>query len=321
MTCRKIDCALSLDESALLPAGLTLAATAYLPEDMSRNTVLFLFPGGGYSRGYFDIDYHAGDYSQAAYHARNGLAVIAIDHIGTGQSSLAAGAEPDVALRPEQITLEIMAAACDAAVRAALRGLQDGSLGGTPLASRPQVIGAGQSMGGCVITIAQALFGTFDGIALLGSSTTQTRLALQPGRRYPLRNCSPAELMEAVMRDSDMTACFHWEETPADLLAADGDTASPWRSRAVPSCAGELMYPGMITGHAARVRVPVLVGHGEIDVTQDPLADIGVFRSSCDVSLLIVPRMAHMHNFAPTRKMLWERLELFVRQVALWSDT
>ena len=33
--------------------------------------------------------------------------------------------------------------------------------------------------------------------------------------------------------------------------------------------------------------------------------------SSRDVSVFVVERMAHMHNFAQTREMLWQRLERF----------
>ena len=76
------------------------------------------------------------------------------------------------------------------------------------------------------------------------------------------------------------------------------------------------MLPAFVAREAAAVRSPVLLAYGEIDVTVEPLADAAMFRSTSDLSLLIVPRMAHMHNFAPTRQRLWRRLSEFAFRVA-----
>jgi pimeloyl-ACP methyl ester carboxylesterase len=64
-------------------------------------------------------------------------------------------------------------------------------------------------------------------------------------------------------------------------------------------------------GHTwgAQIDVPVLIALGERDISPDPHADVASFPSSNDVSLSVVPRMAHMHNFASTRRLLWDRLE------------
>ena len=65
---------LSIDVSAAvaLPPPLQVAATVYLPDPATlgpRPLVMFASPGGGYTRGYFDLrfDGHEG-YSQAEYH-------------------------------------------------------------------------------------------------------------------------------------------------------------------------------------------------------------------------------------------------------------
>src|SRR5688572_13352160 len=91
---------------------------------------------------------------------------------------------------------------------------------------------------------------------------------------------------------------------------------APWRSRAIPCCAGDLLAPGAVAREAGAVRVPVFLAYGEIDVTPEPLADAAMFRSTCDLTLLIVPRMAHMHNFAPTRLNLWRRMGDFAQRIA-----
>jgi len=52
----------------------------------------------------------------------------------------------------------------------------------------------------------------------------------------------------------------------------------------------------------------VLIAAGERDVVSDPHAEPAAFRSSKDVSVYVVPNMAHMHNFASTRTLLWDRI-------------
>ena len=71
-----------------------------------------------------------------------------------------------------------------------------------------------------------------------------------------------------------------------------------------------------MAAEAAAVTVPVFVGVGERDVCPAPLAEPGAYRRSRDVSVFIVPRMAHMHNFACTREVLWNRLVSWSRMIA-----
>jgi alpha-beta hydrolase superfamily lysophospholipase len=287
-----------------------LAATVHLPAapDPAR-PVLFLFPGATYARGYFDLrpDGFAG-YSEAEHHVAQGMVAVAIDHVGTGDSPY-----------DGPLTLADMAQACDGATRAALAELRAGALDpAVPPLPCPAAVGVGQSMGGFVVVAAQAAYETFDAIAALGSSFTQTRLALKPGRRYPPRDADIATVMAAVQEDCDMLASFHCAGTPRALVEADfapGLTA-PWRSAAVPDCVRDLMRPGIMAREAAAVRAPVFLGYGEVDVTPEPLADVGAFRSTADISLLVAPGMAHMHNFAPTRRILWRRLTRFAEAAA-----
>jgi pimeloyl-ACP methyl ester carboxylesterase len=96
----------------------------------------------------------------------------------------------------------------------------------------------------------------------------------------------------------------------------DPDVTPPWRTKAIPRFARLLMLPAVVAREAAAVRSPLLLAYGEIDVTVEPLADAAMFRSTSDLTLLIVPRMAHMHNFAPTRQRLWRRLSEFAIRVA-----
>ncbi|RBY85281.1 alpha/beta hydrolase [Blastococcus sp. TF02A-26] len=301
MTCRSVDRRIDVD-------GGRLAVTAYLPESVTTDAVLFLFPGGGYGRHYFDlrVDGHP-DHSQARWHAERGLLTVAVDHLGVGESTV-----------PEHpLGFAEVAAAGDSAVRALVAEIRAGTLDADlPAVPGAVAIGAGQSMGGHVVVVTQAAHDTFAAVAALGSSFTQTRLAVRPGARQPFRGDGMAAVY-AGMGDVDFTASFHWPEEPPELVALDMDAEhlAPWRSATVPGCAVELMEPLAVARQAAAVRVPVLLVYGEQDVTVEPLADLAVFRSAPDLSLLLVPRSAHMHNFAPTRHLVWARLESFAEQV------
>ena len=76
----------------------------------------------------------------------------------------------------------------------------------------------------------------------------------------------------------------------------------------MPVCARLMMTPRYVAQEAAAIDVPVLIAAGERDVVPDPHAEPGAFESSPDVSLYVVPGMAHMHNFATTRRLLWDRI-------------
>jgi hypothetical protein len=50
---------------------------------------------------------------------------------------------------------------------------------------------------------------------------------------------------------------------------------------------------------------------GERDLVVDPLGEARAFRSAASFDLFICPRMGHMHNFAGTRALFWERIHRF----------
>ncbi|BBZ75463.1 hypothetical protein MANY_08000 [Mycolicibacterium anyangense] len=84
--------------------------------------------------------------------------------------------------------------------------------------------------------------------------------------------------------------------------------APPFGSVALPSCVVTLLAPGCIADDAARIECPVFVGAGERDTLPVPHHEPAAYEKSSDVTVFVAPRMAHMHNFASTRAMLWDRL-------------
>lgn len=262
--------------------GLHTAVQLFRPDRaVERPVVAFAFPGGGYSRGYYDIRHEADGYSQAAYHAGRGWIVAACDHLGVGDSD-----QPD----PSWLTIEALAEANHATVMGVLAKLD---------VEPGAVVGMGQSMGGCLTIVAQARHHTFGAIAILGYSAIHTVLPNPPEADLDLFRWG-----------------FHSDDTdPAlvDLDFAGGYPARtapgpPWGSLTIPPCATSMLQPGIIAEQAAAVDVPVFVGCGARDVVPDPRAEPAAYASSDDITVLVVPDMAHMHNFARTREALWHRL-------------
>jgi len=311
-------------------APIQIAMTAFLPSHSSAPAepiAIFAVPGGGYSRGYFDMRFPGhGGYSEADYHTDHGFIFVACDPVGVGDSTL-----PE----PADITFEMLAATYDAAVREVSRRLVAGSLlEGFPAVPSLRKVGIGQSMGGKVTVLAQGRHQTFDGIAVLGASAIHTVLPQPSKAQYEAARVGHARkrgtavdagsVAESSRSIADFVFPFHWEDIPSDILEADMSggyplrrvPAPPFGSLTIPPCAVTMMSPGAIANEAAAVEVPVLVGVGERDVCPQPLAEPAAYRNSHDVAVYVVPRMAHMHNFASTRVMLWDRIETWASRVA-----
>jgi hypothetical protein len=261
---------LRVDVSHAVPSpGSELAVTLVVPHgDLSgpRNLAL-AFPGGGYSRGYWDIRWPATEcYSEAEYHAERGWLVAAIDHLGVGDSSL-----PD----PSDLTFETLAAANAAASRAVVDGLRAGTLvDGLGPVEIARSIGMGQSMGGCLTIVAQAARSPFDAVAILGFSGIQTVLPSPEGgvevEHIERGSTDEAALTRssAQLSSSDVFSwAFHWDDVEPALLDADlGNgyplrlgTQPPWGSATVPPSAVSMLSPGVVAGggrrdHGAGVR-------------------------------------------------------------------
>jgi hypothetical protein len=293
----------------------TLAATVHLPDESRLGDcppLLVGLPGGGYTRHYFDL--REPGYSEAEHHVARGVVLVAIDHLRVGESDIPA---------LEEASLPACAAANHAALQVILGRLREGTLDAGLAPIRPgAVIGAGQSMGGHIGLLMQANHRSFDGLALLGSSVVCTRLpARTPGDEICLLGQSGAGEGLARLATFDFRFAFHWEDVPDRFAQVDVDAkrgAAPmpyWGSATTPN-AGDGLVPGHLAGAAALVSVPTLIGMGERDVCQDPLRELAAFMSVRDLALFVAPRMAHMHNFAGTRMLMWRRLSAFIAQMA-----
>lgn len=304
-----------------------IAMTAFLPDPRRCSGVaIFASPGGGYGRGYFDMRFtgHAG-YSEAEHHVANGHLFVAYDHAGVGDSSLDG---------LSSMTIEDIAEHNHLAVAECLRRIRAGRLAeGFPAIPRVAAIGIGQSMGGGVTIIMQARHRSFDAIGVLGYSAIHSVLpqrseeAVEQGKRaYAFSRETVAEtlsLERTSAQVADFFYPFHWEDVPGDIVEIDISggypirrTAPPFGSLTIPNCVVAMLAPGYVRDEAAAIDVPVLAAFGERDTSPDPRAEPGAYARARDVSLLVVPRMAHMHNFASTRQRLWARTSGWAQMIA-----
>jgi pimeloyl-ACP methyl ester carboxylesterase len=304
-----------------LDGPLETAVTIHAPEPNQLRdppVVIFGFPGGGYGRGYYAIE-HPGftGYNQAAHHVANGAIVVACDHLGVGDSS-----QPDSG----ELTLERIAAANHATVADVMQALEIGdAVPGLKPVRGARTVGMGQSMGGCLLVVQQGNHATFDAIAVLGFSAIHTVLPTPPGHDgiedVLVEHGTRGEQPEASVTSDVFHYAFHLDDVPAELVDRDldgfpmRDPMPMWGSASAPPCVVTMLSPGVITTEAARVEVPVLVAAGERDVVPDPYSEPTAYRASRDVTVYVLTGSAHMHNFARTREVLWNRLDGWMESV------
>jgi len=292
-----------------LPDGLLTASTVFLPDPArlpATPVVLFGFPGAGYGRGYFSFDLPGSSYGgQAGYHVeREGWIVVACDHLGVGESST--GCRRD-------LTLDHVALANRQTVEHVTALLASGTLDPDfPAVPEPVRIGVGQSMGGGLTIHLQGRWPVFDAVAVLGFSARHVPM---PSDDRPGGLSAEETWADPEARERSLRAVFHRPDVPSAVVERDM-TAFPtrrgdlpeWGSATMPGCVVEMPRPGVVSAQAAAIDVPVFIGVGEVDVVPDPRAEPSAYSGSADITLVVVPDMAHMHNFASSRTHLWDRL-------------
>jgi alpha-beta hydrolase superfamily lysophospholipase len=329
-----VDLKIDVSDAVGLNEPATIAATVHLPEAGAlgdETVVCFGKPGGGYSKAYYTVDLPGpASGAQAEWHAERGWVFVSIDHLGVGESSTHHDGT--------KLDYTRVAAASQAAEQNILSRLAAGELvAGYPSVQAPLLIGIGQSMGGCLTVIQQGRYHCYDGIGILGYSAVHTHPPVKPGDtpivaawlprdtllNQPLVTVNAPQLASAqlVTRSPEsgpaMAWGFHYSDVDPDLIASDlvgfptrNGNVPPWGSATLPEAvAASCLTPGTIAPEAAAVRCPVLVGMGERDVIADPKGEPRAYLSANSVDLFICPRMGHMHNFASTRELFWERIE------------
>ena len=309
-----------VSEAAGLPGPLHTIASIFLPDkDKLSDTpvVIFGFPGGGYGRGYYFFDMPGSDFGgQAGYYLENhGWIFVACDPLGTGDSSM-----PD----PYSLTLEAITAANKATVEHVMALLESGGLcEGYPAVTGAVRIGLGQSMGAGFTILLEGTDPTFDGVCILGWSAIHTAPSAPP---IPPATDDPAkafiEAVRAASRQEGFSKPFHHDDVPDDIVAADltdypvrNGNLPIWGSATIPYCARTMLGSGAVAKQASAIEAPVFVGVGETDLVPDPRREPAAYANSPDITVVVFPRMAHMHNFSPSRTLLWDRVSAWIEGV------
>jgi pimeloyl-ACP methyl ester carboxylesterase len=302
-----------------------LSATVHVPAPehaAAPRAVLVCWPGGSYSRAYWDMHVagHPG-YSFAEHMTARGFVVIAVDPLGVGASSQPS----DV----DAVSLETMAAAAAEFVRQLRTLMAVGELD-SRLAALDDVplVAVGHSLGGCLAIVEQATHGSYDAVANLGF-THGSKDTIESGPLGGQTEDAAAPMQAAVDQAKAFLSTgwdagyglapralhhswLHATDVPAEVIAADDEKASAWPRQ---SYVGALLA-GHSATYAARVTCPVLVAFGDRDVPERPHDDVAFYRASQDVTLLVLAGSAHCHNFAATRSVLWDRLGIWAASAA-----
>jgi pimeloyl-ACP methyl ester carboxylesterase len=311
---------------------LAVATDALGPLEMSARIVspaepdpdappLFCVPGMSYGKEYWDLPLTG--YSFARTAAAAGHVVVAVDNVGTGESSRPADSDA--------VTLAAMAMANAALAEEALGRLAAGDLldGLGPLVTGPPVA-VGHSLGGCLVLLQQAARASFDAVAVLGFSNQplagiyedhEREAELSAAERFAwATEHLPPKLWGTRWEELDpyfelprenFAELFYAPGTAAEAIAVDTEGAT-----SVPRTAAiETTIPRASAAAAAAIDVPALLAYGATDLSPDPLAEVATYPAAPDITLLRLANSAHCHNLSPDRELLWRRLLGWAREV------
>jgi pimeloyl-ACP methyl ester carboxylesterase len=296
------------DVSDVVGERASLAATHYPARGPAAGAVLVCLPGGTYNRDYWDLKVAGREgYSFAEFATENGYEVVTIDPLGTGESTKPVGdfGFAEIAAGLARAVSELPALTGDL-----------------------PAVAVAHSLGGYMAITQQALFSSYTALAILGC-TNQHVAPLNLDAAFIARGATPqgrAELAETILSSLPqayfegpreyLQSWFHLDDVPADVIEADYTTTKS----VVPRVFGLAMIPGVVAEHAAEIDVPVLVGYGAVDVSPDPRAEALLYRSSPDITTVVVAGSAHCHNMASSRHRLWRRVLAWAAAVVAVED-
>jgi hypothetical protein len=309
--------AAAAETSAVLTATVVYDPGAVEPASL----VVIGIPGGTYHRRYWDLQPPGRTgYSQAVHLAERGVIFIAMDYFGGGDST-----------RPTDgdfIGLEVQADVAHLSYLQAKQRLADGSLvGGLAPVPGATFVGIGQSLGGFITMIQQGKYGDYPAVGIFGASplliagvrdqpdwdsmSTEQRRTWVVQENARQSGNAELEMYHGAPRDQ-YRGIFHVPDVPDDLFRYDEESCHT----VIPRFSGvDGMTPGLAKPFADRITSPVFLAFGHYDVSADPHLEPSGYPSSSDITLVTIPNMAHMHNFADTREVLWDRFFAWLQRV------
>jgi pimeloyl-ACP methyl ester carboxylesterase len=273
--------------------------------------VLGCLAGGTCTTAYFDLAVDApGGWSMAEFMADRGFVVIALDHPGLGAS-----APVDDLFT---VTPTVAAAAQAAALREVLATYE-----GVP------AVGVGHSMGGMLLTVLQADHAVFDAVAVLGHGGDGLPEVLSDAEAAVAVDRPFAEIEAAIevlarVRFAPDSPVPRTRPAKGPFLLPD--VPEPVRAAFVAhqvshlfTCGLTSMIPGATDATKAAIDVPVFLGFGDHDLTDDYEGARARYTAAPEAELFVLPGSGHCHNQATTRVQLWDRLADWAERVARLS--
>jgi pimeloyl-ACP methyl ester carboxylesterase len=250
-------------------------------------------------------------YSFALIMAARGWLVIAVDPLGTGEST-----------RPTQdITIEMLACANDAALQQVMARLVEGSLDRClPKLALPSLtICVGHGKGAILALTQQVHYRRFDALAVLGWSNyhhslggCETALA----SAMEMEGTSIEQGMKEISRvvSHALRPFLYSVDVPFSVIRADEVHVLD----SIRSLTSVYDY-ALIQQIAALIDVPLFLCLADQDVADNLQAEAATYPWSPEVTTFLLHGSAHRSHVANTRDVLWMRLEQWFLQMLDWN--
>lgn len=346
-----IDLTIDVTAAADIGEAAHVALTVTLPDPAHMATppvVCFAKPGGGYSRGYYTVDLPGPVRgAQADWHAARGWIFVSVDHLGVGDSSIHAAAKLDYTVTAAgnmAAEREVLRRLAEGSLAPGFPAISDpvtigigqsmggcmtiiqqgryhcydgiGVLGYSAIHTHPPVRPGTAPIVAPWLPRDTLLRATPPVVVNFGA--VQANMARMAAGSPPVAGEHPmlwgfhyADDYDEAMNQAaliDLARFFNIHDPQQQI----GVECQPWGSLTTPGAVAQsCLTPGAVAPEAAAVTVPVLVAMGERDTCADVPGEPRAYRSAASIDLFICPHMSHMHNFAATRVLFWERIERF----------
>jgi hypothetical protein len=180
-------------------------------------------------------------------------------------------------------------------------------------------------MGGMIAAVQQARHRSFDALAVLGhggdglpqfiSDTSRpTGDALHD--RLPALARAHADSLPPGDRRLPPNSFFL-----PDVPPAVREAFLEQQSELLPGCGMASLIPKSTDAEKAAGYVPLFLGFGDHDLTDDYAGNLARYRSTTDATLFALSGSAHCHNQAVTRTLLWDRIIRWISSIGSPSST
>lgn len=272
--------------------GIKLIASKFEAAEPKKNITLFCLPGGGLSKGYFDL---APNFSFAARMSALGYDVIIMDHPGIATNAL-----------PEDLPFYTPRDAATYLTQA----LEQWNI-------KTPIIGIGHSLGGMMIMLMQGLHAPFAGLGLFGSSAGGLDWGLSDEEKTYINKAEEfAHDLQAMSLAKFGRAMIPAGNGPSgESITFGGETPELNKRLCDVACemnaAGAMMsmMRGSFRAEAEAIDVPMLFAFGDHDIGISPKDVPKAFPNTPSTKTVILSATGHNHFAFSSIEVLCAELE------------